>query len=831
MRGVTFPIISLFVFALCLAPAIHAQSATQQVIYSFCQVSNCPDGSTPSDGMALLADGTFVVAASAGEYNGAIVQLTPTDLADVYSGAAITDFCGGASACSSGGNPVGVPVQGLDGAVYYVNTFGGFFSSTGETGSGTIGKLVLGGAGSTVLYTFCALSNCDDGAQPGTGLIQGTDGNFYGTTAYGGTTNNGTVFRMSPSGNITTLHSFCMATNCTDGATPDSALLQGADGNFYGTTTFGGSGTQGPGGGDGSGTIYQITPAGDYVVIHSFCTGGTGCPDGQYPEGNLVQVENGNIYGVTSGGGNSFNAGIVYYIDTSGSFNAYEDFGCVLAGTPCITGFFPNGGLIQGSDGNLYGTVTSTNTKASRDPYGAIFKLPLNGTAATNVAAFCTSGSPCTNGENPGGDLILGSDGNLYGVIDNGGASGYGVAYFITSSSWLQPPVQLSFSATSIAANSPVTLSWSVPYAYSKTAQLCGAFIQNSAQGAGTWTGQQTGTYSNHAYSGSSVITPTAEGTYTYALTCGGKESGFATLTVTAPVKISSATALSASPNPAIVGQTVTLKATVTGSGKTPTGSVSFTFNGSSQGSVTLNSSGVATASVSTSGLAPGKYSASADYAGDSAYNSSLSPTVTVTVSKANSASSLSVSPAAPSIGQSATLKATVTGSSGTPSGSVTFSADGVTLGSASLNGSGVASFSASTNGIPPGTYPVTAAYSGNSSYNSSVSSTINVKLSKAATDTSLTVSPASVTPPANVTLSATVSRTASSTTGTPTGSITFAVGTDVLAIVGLDGKGVASLTAPSKGYPAGSYPITATYSGDSADSSSSSSSVTITVK
>jgi hypothetical protein len=191
----------------------------------------------------------------------------------------------------------------------------------------------------------------------------------------------------------------------------------------------------------------------------------------------------------------------------------------------------------------------------------------------------------------------------------------------------------------------------------------------------------------------------------------------------------------------------------------------------------------------------------------------------------------LNVSPSSLSVGQSVTLKATVTGSSGTPSGNVTLSAAGVVLATVALNGSGVASLTATSNGDLPGTYPIIATYNGNTTYSSSASPTVNVTLSKAPTALTLTASPTSVTPPAAVTLTATVKRSASGATGTPTGSVTFSTGGVTLATVKLNASGVAKLTAPSSGYPAGSYPIKAVYAGDLSDSDSTSSTVTVTVK
>ena len=467
------------------------------------------------------------------------------------------------------------------------------------------------------------------------------------------------------------------------------------------------------------------------TVIYNFCQQ-TGCPDGADPYGALVQSDNGNIYGITQYGGNSNSStmgGSVFYIDTTGAFHTLINFGCV-SDAPCISGTAPEGSFVQGSDGNLYGTTYAGGSAGA----GTVYQLPLDGSSATTLFSYCAGTSaPCVNGSDPFGEFIIGPDANLYGTLASGGPANNGVAYFLSTSSFLKPPVQLSLSASTVAANTPVTLSWTVPYAYSKTLQVCGAFVQNFLTGAGNWSGLQTGTYANHAYSGSSVITPTAAGTYTYALTCGGRQSGFATLTVT-----------------------------------------------------------------------PGKSASTA---------------------------TLSASPTSVSVGQSVTLKATVTGSSGTPTGSVTFSADGATLATVNLNGSGVASLTASTNGTAPATYPVTATYNGNSSYNSSASKTVNVTLNKAPTTTTLTASPTSVTPPASVTLTATVKRSAPSTSGTPTGSVTFSTEGVTLATVKLNASGVAKLTASSSGYPAAAYPIKAVYSPDASDTTSTSSPVTVTVQ
>lgn len=141
-----------------------------------------------------------------------------------------------------------------------------------------------------------------DGFGSTAALVQGTDGNFYGTTLYGGTNGNtGPVYKITPSATLTTLYSFCAqgGDNCTDGAFPYAGLVQGSDGNFYGTTT---------GGGTGAGTVYKITATGTLTTLHNFDVS-----DGESPYGGLVQAIDGKYYGTTAGGG-ADGAGTVYRI-------------------------------------------------------------------------------------------------------------------------------------------------------------------------------------------------------------------------------------------------------------------------------------------------------------------------------------------------------------------------------------------------------------------------------------------------------------------------------------------------------------------------------------
>ena len=135
--------------------------------------------------------------------------------------------------------------------------------------------------------TFATLVNFNgtNGADPYLmSLVQGADGNLYGTTHEGGTQGLGTVFKVTPTGTLTTLYNFCSQADCKDGQASAAGLVLGADGNFYGTTT--GVGAR------GVGTVFEITPAGRFNSLHSFCFKqpvNEDCPDGAFPEGVVPQ--------------------------------------------------------------------------------------------------------------------------------------------------------------------------------------------------------------------------------------------------------------------------------------------------------------------------------------------------------------------------------------------------------------------------------------------------------------------------------------------------------------------------------------------------------------
>ncbi len=245
----------------------------------------------------------------------------------------IYSFCSEPN-CADGENPSAAPILGSDGNLY------GAVLDGGNNHSGILYRATLGGK-FTKLYAFCPASPCVDGQAP-TGLTEASDGNFYGTTVGGGNAaGSGTIFRISPAGKFTLLYTFCSRANCADGASPNFPPIAGSDGNLYGVTYSGGSA--------GGGVIYRLTPQGSYKVLYNFCSYSQsgGCPTGSDPE-NIVQDSSGNLIGTTAFGGDTHNDGTIFELTPTNQYIVLHEFNGV-------DGTVPNMGLTLASDGNLYG--------------------------------------------------------------------------------------------------------------------------------------------------------------------------------------------------------------------------------------------------------------------------------------------------------------------------------------------------------------------------------------------------------------------------------------------------------------------------------------------
>jgi uncharacterized repeat protein (TIGR03803 family) len=257
---------------------------------------------------------------------------------------------------TNGQYPEAALIQGTDGN-FYGTTYGG-----GAHNSGTVFKITPQGK-LTTLYNFCSEKDCPDGLGPMGPLFQASDGNFYGTTLYGGDNDTypcnegcGTLFKITVQGKLTRLYSFCAQTNCADGASLTSGLMQAADGTLYGTTNRGGE--------NSDGTVFKLV-GGKPTIIYNSCSQ-PNCADGYVPNGTLIQATDGNFYGTTAYGGVNIaclnqNCGTIFQLTAAGVLTTVYDFG--------VDGAQPQAGLTQGTDGSFYGTTTAGN--------GTVFNLSM----------------------------------------------------------------------------------------------------------------------------------------------------------------------------------------------------------------------------------------------------------------------------------------------------------------------------------------------------------------------------------------------------------------------------------------------------------------------
>ncbi|HLZ42803.1 MAG TPA: choice-of-anchor tandem repeat GloVer-containing protein [Candidatus Sulfotelmatobacter sp.] len=310
-------------------------------------------------------------------------------------------------------------VQGANGNFYGTTVTGGDIATSCSNGQGfdcgTVFELTPGG-NLTTIYTFCAQDNCADGLLPYSGLTLGRDGNFYGTTSLGGTLfGEGTIYKVTPTGQLTTLYSFCSQLNCTDGSYPIAGVVQASNGNFYGTTLQGGAYNQG--------VVYQVSPGGTYKVLHSFCAL-TNCTDGSAPFAGLMQASNGALYGTTSAGG-AHGAGTVFAITPSGKFQTLHSF-------DFTDGSGPTSVLLQTSNGAIYGTTVYGGLRND----GTVFQMTTAGALKT-IYNFCVA-AYCSDGANPAAGLIAGANGGLYGTTQSGGMNLRGNIFEMTPSGRLK---------------------------------------------------------------------------------------------------------------------------------------------------------------------------------------------------------------------------------------------------------------------------------------------------------------------------------------------------------------------------------------------------------
>jgi uncharacterized repeat protein (TIGR03803 family) len=281
----------------CAAITFGAAVCAQAQTFTDLAYFNGNNGQAPLGSVIQATDGNFYgITMSGGTYGyGNVFQLTPAEtLSSIYS------FCSQAN-CADGLNPRSGPILGSDGNLYGVTYFGG-----NSTSAGTFYKMTISGK-ITTLYSFCPTSPCADGQGPN-GVVQASNGNFYGTTYTCAKSCGGTIFEITSAGNFKLLYRFCSRANCVDGANPTFPPIQASNGNFYGTTFWGGA--------DGGGVVYEMTPAGTYKVLYNFCS--FGCRGGSNPT-SIAQDANGNLFGTTNSGG-SYGLGNIFEITTTNQY-------------------------------------------------------------------------------------------------------------------------------------------------------------------------------------------------------------------------------------------------------------------------------------------------------------------------------------------------------------------------------------------------------------------------------------------------------------------------------------------------------------------------------
>jgi len=403
---------ALFLLWAATPMALPAQTLT--TLLSF----DSTDGDYPETPLVQGADGNFYGTTPFGGahyYSGTIFKITPSGKLTT-----LHNFCS-QSACTDGDAPYGSLVQAANGDFYGTTYFGGAGNVAPcdeDYTCGTVYKISPSGKLSS-LYTFCQQLGCADGSNPNGGLVQASDGDLYGTTYYGGNSSCtlamgcGTIFKMSPSGTLTTLYRFCAQAGCPDGYGPQTTLIQATDGNFYGTAQ---------GGPNGAGTIFKVTPGGTLTTLYTFCSQPVNnkCMDGTGPGQSLVQATDGNFYGTTRGGGaycDHGGCGTVFRISPSGTLTTLYSFCDHHGHQGCRDGRIPFAALIQTKTGDLYG---STSGGGANGDHGTIFKITLAG-ELTTIYGFCAQPA-CADGSFPAG-LTQARNGDLYGTTSGGGAT------------------------------------------------------------------------------------------------------------------------------------------------------------------------------------------------------------------------------------------------------------------------------------------------------------------------------------------------------------------------------------------------------------------------
>ncbi len=624
--------------------------------------------------------------------------------------------------------------------------------------------------------------------------------------------NDGNQFKLGSAQNVVFQNNFALA-NCQRigqlfGDEPASAIVPGVDLCRA----------------DGGNVIMTFAAYGNYTVQNNTMVG--------YGDVSLAYMCDAGSDNCSTANTTLQNNSIVGYSDSFNGYNAGANSAmlCAATSTDCdnaLSDFPPNQGWATRNNNQFEGArkcplnLTANETCNTQNPL--FINQPAN--PITNEAIFdtftghITSSSPLIGAGIPIPAILVDGAGLVRPSPPSIGAYEFAAGTTLSASQ-----VALAATPNPATVGQSVTLTATIVQVGSVAPTGTATFFNNGTSlGSSVLNSAGAATLSSSTLpAGSNSITVTYSGDSTYTA---GAANALA-LTINPAAKTSTTTALAPSINPATTSQAVTLTATVTATSGTPTGTVTFFDGSTSLGSATLGSSGTATLQLNS--LTSGPHSLTAQYGGDGNFGASTSSPLAETVNgpAATPTATLLQTPSTQVVaGQPLALTATVSASSGTPTGTVTFLSGSTSLGTATLNGSGTAAVQVPS--LNAGSYSITAQYAGNSTFGASASTSITETVTPSAlptTTTTLTISPNPTPTGQSVTMSVTVA----SASGTPTGTVSFLNNGAPIGSATLNG-GVATYTASS--LPAGTYPITAQYAGTSAFNPSTSNTVQWTVQ
>jgi len=365
-----------------------AQVSRYKVVYSFTGGS---DGGLLFGGLVMDSAGNLYGTTTTGGVSGAgtIFKITKTGVeTTLYNFAGLRD----------GTNPYSPMILDSAGNLYGTTLTGGI-------GGGTVFELDTAGH-ETILHYFDPSNG--DGRCP-EGLVFDSQGNLYGSTNYGGTNDRGLIYELVNSGGTWSENILYRFAGGDDGSQPLGALVFDSAGNLYGTTQIGGTFSKG--------TVFELTPSGQKVVLHNINT-----HEGFRPNGGLIFDDSGNLYGTAQGGALGY--GSVFKLDSAGNFSVLYEF------KGGFDGAFPFGPLVIDPNGYLYGTTNDAGYSfLCESPYGCgvAFRVDMSGNQRV-MHAF--KGMP--DGRNSWSGLVRDQAGHLFGVTVEGGSYDFGTVYAIT---------------------------------------------------------------------------------------------------------------------------------------------------------------------------------------------------------------------------------------------------------------------------------------------------------------------------------------------------------------------------------------------------------------